>query len=82
MPSTDVTDFSFLALFVSGGQHCLILKCHIGKYAIIGGTLVDSLGEAFDKLGLPVGEDGGPALEDWQKMVIPSCAVSYPVTET
>eukprot|EP00581_Thalassiosira_minuscula_P017726 CAMPEP_0183720976 /NCGR_PEP_ID=MMETSP0737-20130205/13437_1 /TAXON_ID=385413 /ORGANISM="Thalassiosira miniscula, Strain CCMP1093" /LENGTH=522 /DNA_ID=CAMNT_0025950935 /DNA_START=296 /DNA_END=1864 /DNA_ORIENTATION=+ len=60
-------EFPFLALLVSGG-HCQILKClGIGKYSILGGTLDDSLGEAFDKtarlLGLPVGGGGGPAVE-------------------
>lgn len=60
-------NFPFLALLVSGG-HCLLLKCFgIGDYTVIGGTLDDSLGEAFDKtarmLGLPVGGGGGPAVE-------------------
>lgn len=60
-------EFPFLALLVSGG-HCQILKClGIGRYSIVGGTLDDSLGEAFDKtarlLGLPVGGGGGPAVE-------------------
>lgn len=60
-------EFPFLALLVSGG-HCQILKCiGIGSYTILGGTLDDSLGEAFDKtarlLGLPVGGGGGPAVE-------------------
>ena len=60
-------EFPFLALLVSGG-HCQILKCvGIGAYTILGGTLDDSLGEAFDKtarlLGLPVGGGGGPAVE-------------------
>jgi N6-L-threonylcarbamoyladenine synthase len=60
-------EFPFLALLVSGG-HCQLLKCvGIGQYSIIGGTLDDSLGEAFDKtarlLGLPVGGGGGPAVE-------------------
>lgn len=60
-------EFPFLALLVSGG-HCQLLKCMgIGQYSIIGGTLDDSLGEAFDKtarlLGLPVGGGGGPAIE-------------------
>ena len=64
-------EFPFLALLVSGG-HCQILKClGIGKYTIIGGTLDDSLGEAFDKtarlLGLPVGGGGGPAIEELAK---------------
>lgn len=60
-------EFPFLSLLVSGG-HCQILKClGIGRYSVIGGTLDDSLGEAFDKtarlLGLPVGGGGGPAVE-------------------
>lgn len=64
-------EFPFLALLVSGG-HCQILKClGIGRYVIIGGTLDDSLGEAFDKtarlLGLPVGGGGGPAVETLSK---------------
>jgi N6-L-threonylcarbamoyladenine synthase len=59
--------FPFLALLVSGG-HCQLMKCSgIGRYSIIGGTMDDSLGEAFDKtarlLGLPVGGGGGPAVE-------------------
>ena len=61
-------DFPFLALLVSGG-HCQILKClDIGEYSFVGGTLDDSLGEAFDKtarlLGLKVGGGGGPAVEE------------------
>jgi N6-L-threonylcarbamoyladenine synthase len=60
-------DFPFLALLVSGG-HCLLLRClGIGNYQILGGTIDDSLGEAFDKvarlLGLPVGGGGGPRVE-------------------
>ncbi|EED86248.1 predicted protein, partial [Thalassiosira pseudonana CCMP1335] len=67
----DTMEFPFLALLVSGG-HCQILKClGIGQYSIVGGTLDDSLGEAFDKtarlLGLPVGGGGGPAIEQLAK---------------
>jgi N6-L-threonylcarbamoyladenine synthase len=65
--SVRTMDFPFLALLVSGG-HCQLMKCMgIGNYEIIGGTLDDSLGEAFDKtarmLGLPTGGGGGPAVE-------------------
>jgi N6-L-threonylcarbamoyladenine synthase len=65
--SVRTMDFPFLALLVSGG-HCQLMKClGIGNYTILGGTLDDSLGEAFDKtarmLGLPVGGGGGPAVE-------------------
>jgi len=60
-------EFPFLALLVSGG-HCQILRCEsIGNYIVVGGTLDDSLGEAYDKvarmLELPVGGGGGPAVE-------------------
>jgi N6-L-threonylcarbamoyladenine synthase len=60
-------EFPFLALLVSGG-HCLLLRClGVGNYDILGGTIDDSLGEAFDKvarlLGLPVGGGGGPRVE-------------------
>ena len=69
-------EFPFLALLVSGG-HCQILKClGIGNYVIMGGTLDDSLGEAFDKtarlLGLPVGGGGGPAVEALAKLGNPT----------
>lgn len=65
--SKRAVNFPFLALLVSGG-HCQLMKClGIGRYEIIGGTIDDSLGEAFDKtarlLGLPVGGGGGPAVE-------------------
>ena len=64
-------EFPFLALLVSGG-HCQLLKClGIGQYTTIGGTIDDSLGEAFDKtarlMGLPVGGGGGPAVEQLAK---------------
>jgi N6-L-threonylcarbamoyladenine synthase len=75
-------EFPFLALLVSGG-HCQLLKCiGIGQYTIIGGTLDDSLGEAFDKtarlLGLPVGGGGGPAVEKLAREGDPK-AVQLPI---
>jgi len=74
--------FPFLALLVSGG-HCQLMKClGIGRYEIIGGTIDDSLGEAFDKtarlLGLPVGGGGGPAVETLAKEGDPK-AVALPI---
>jgi glycoprotease/Kae1 family metallohydrolase len=66
-PAASVT-FPFLALLVSGG-HCQLLRCGgLGRCEVVGGTLDDSLGEAYDKvarmLGLPVGGGGGPAVEE------------------
>lgn len=42
-------DFPFLGLLVSGG-HCQLLLCEgVGKYTVLGGTMDDALGEAYDK---------------------------------
>jgi N6-L-threonylcarbamoyladenine synthase len=57
-------DFPFLALLVSGGHSQLIAVEGVGRYRIVGETLDDAAGEAFDKvarlLGLPY--PGGPEL--------------------
>ena len=56
--------FPFLALLVSGGHTQLVDVAGLGKYRILGETLDDAAGEAFDKtaklLGLPY--PGGAAL--------------------
>jgi N6-L-threonylcarbamoyladenine synthase len=57
--------FPYLLLLVSGG-HCQCVAVEgVGKYRLLGTTLDDAVGEAFDKtaklLGLPY--PGGPALE-------------------
>jgi N6-L-threonylcarbamoyladenine synthase len=54
----------FVALLVSGGHSMLVEVRAIGQYTILGDTLDDAAGEAFDKtaklMGLPY--PGGPAL--------------------
>lgn len=56
--------FPFLALLVSGGHTLLAEVLGIGQYRILGASVDDAAGEAFDKtaklLGLPY--PGGPAL--------------------
>lgn len=57
-------EFPFVALLVSGG-HTLLVHCEaLGQYRVLGQTLDDAVGEAFDKcasvLGLPY--PGGAAL--------------------
>lgn len=51
--------FPFLCLLVSGGHNMLLLVRDIGDYTVLGTTLDDALGEAYDKvarlLGLKVG---------------------------
>jgi N6-L-threonylcarbamoyladenine synthase len=56
--------FPFLALLVSGGHTELVKVEGIGRYSIIGDTLDDAVGEAFDKTAklLGLGYPGGAAL--------------------
>ena len=56
--------FPALALLVSGGHTELVLMRGHGKYRIIGETLDDAAGEAFDKVAriLGLGYPGGPAI--------------------
>jgi N6-L-threonylcarbamoyladenine synthase len=64
MLEDSVPEFPFLALLVSGGHSQLIEVAGVGRYRIVGETLDDAAGEAFDKvarlLGLPY--PGGPQL--------------------
>ena len=60
-------EFPYLALLVSGG-HCQLLWVQgVGDCSVLGGTLDDALGEAYDKaarmLHLSSETGGGPALE-------------------
>ena len=42
--------FPFLTLLVSGGHCMLLLTKGVGDHQVIGSTLDDALGEAFDKV--------------------------------
>jgi N6-L-threonylcarbamoyladenine synthase len=58
-------EFPYLLMLASGG-HCQILLVHnVGKYELIGQTLDDSAGEAFDKISkmLGLGYPGGPIVD-------------------
>jgi len=56
--------FPFVALLVSGGHSQLMRVGGIGEYTLLGDTLDDAAGEAFDKTAklLGLGYPGGPAL--------------------
>ena len=62
--ATPKPEFPFVALLVSGGHSQIYEVAGVGRYRLIGDTLDDAAGEAFDKtatlLGLPY--PGGPAL--------------------
>ena len=57
-------DFPFVALLVSGGHTQLMRVNGIGQYELLGETLDDAAGEAFDKTAklLGLGYPGGPAV--------------------
>lgn len=64
MLEDDPPGFPFLALLVSGGHTMLIAVRALGDYHLLGTTLDDAVGEAFDKTAklLGLGYPGGPAL--------------------
>ncbi|NQZ22089.1 MAG: tRNA (adenosine(37)-N6)-threonylcarbamoyltransferase complex transferase subunit TsaD [Colwellia sp.] len=57
-------DFPFVALLVSGGHTMLVRVDGIGQYELLGESVDDAAGEAFDKTAKLLGLDypGGPAL--------------------
>ena len=62
--SADPPEFPFVALLVSGGHTQLMRVDGVGRYALLGETIDDAAGEAFDKSAklLGLGYPGGPAL--------------------
>jgi N6-L-threonylcarbamoyladenine synthase len=58
-------DFPVLVLIVSGGHTELILMRAHGEYDLLGSTLDDAAGEAFDKVArlLSLGYPGGPSIQ-------------------
>ena len=62
--SVDPPEFPFVALLVSGGHTQLMAVTGVGDYALLGETIDDAAGEAFDKSAkvLGLGYPGGPAL--------------------
>lgn len=64
MLSGETPEFPYVALLVSGGHTQLMLISAIGRYELLGETIDDAAGEAFDKSAsqLELGYPGGPAL--------------------
>ena len=64
MLEAEPPEFPFVALLVSGGHSLLVRVAGVGRYQILGESVDDAAGEAFDKtaklLGLPY--PGGPVL--------------------
>ncbi len=62
--SADPPTFPFVALLVSGGHTQLMRVDGVGRYELLGETIDDAAGEAFDKSAklMGLGYPGGPAL--------------------
>lgn len=62
--AADAPTFPFIALLVSGGHTQLMRVTRVGDYELLGESLDDAAGEAFDKTAklLGLGYPGGPAL--------------------
>ncbi|KAG7400188.1 putative tRNA N6-adenosine threonylcarbamoyltransferase, mitochondrial [Phytophthora boehmeriae] len=86
--TTPPPEFPFVVLLVSGGHCCLVLAKGVGDYELLGNTLDDSIGEAYDKvarmLGITAsasggkGVHGGKLIED---MAARGNDRAYPFTE-
>jgi N6-L-threonylcarbamoyladenine synthase len=74
--SQDAPTFPFVALLVSGGHTMLLDVAALGQYRLLGESIDDAAGEAFDKtaklLGLPY--PGGPELA---RLAVHGNAVAY-----
>lgn len=73
-------DYPYLLLLVSGGHCQFVAVLSLGAYRLLGSTLDDSIGEAFDKVAkmLGLGYPGGPAIEQLARLGDPK-AFKMPV---
>ena len=84
MLEDDKPSFPFLALLVSGGHTQLIDVKDIGQYEILGDTLDDAAGEAFDKTAklLGLGYPGGAVLSELAEKGIAKFELPRPLLNT
>lgn len=75
--------FPFVALLISGGHTMLIEVRGIGRYKLLGESLDDAAGEAFDKIAklLGLGYPGGPALSKLAEQGKPRYQFPRPMTD-
>ncbi|MEI8243916.1 MAG: tRNA (adenosine(37)-N6)-threonylcarbamoyltransferase complex transferase subunit TsaD [bacterium] len=78
-PGPDET-YPLLALVVSGGHSLLVDTPRPGAYRVIGQTLDDAAGEAFDKAAqlLGLGYPGGPAIDRASRQAVPRAELKFP----
>jgi N6-L-threonylcarbamoyladenine synthase len=73
MSHSEAVEFPCLGVVLSGGHTAIVLMRSIGTYEIVGETVDDAIGEAFDKVGklLGVPYPGGPEIEKLARMAAP-----------
>lgn len=66
-------DFPFVALLVSGGHTQLMVVEGVGQYQMLGESVDDAAGEAFDKAAkmMGLGYPGGPRIAEWAERGTP-----------
>ena len=79
MLEDDAPSFPFVALLVSGGHTLLVEVKDVGEYKILGESLDDAVGEAFDKTAKMLGLSypGGPELAKLAEQGEP-CDIKFP----
>lgn len=83
MLEPDAPDFPFVALLISGGHTLLVQVNGIGEYILLGESLDDAVGEAFDKTAklLGLGYPGGAKLEKLAALGQPFYRFPRPMTD-
>ncbi|PIR99194.1 tRNA (adenosine(37)-N6)-threonylcarbamoyltransferase complex transferase subunit TsaD [Candidatus Collierbacteria bacterium CG10_big_fil_rev_8_21_14_0_10_44_9] len=78
----DNPEYPALGFLISGGHTELVLMHTIGKYQLLGETLDDAAGEAYDKVArmLLLGYPGGPILAEMAKSGTPKYHLPEPMT--
>ena len=76
-----IPKFPILGLLVSGGHTQLVLMKNFGQYQLLGETLDDAAGEAFDKVAkmLNLGYPGGPIISELAKAGYPTYKLPIPM---
>lgn len=74
-------DFPFLGLLVSGGNTQIVIASGLGSYKLLGKTLDDAAGEAFDKTARMIGIEypGGAKIDELAKMGRGRFKISIPM---
>lgn len=75
------TILPLLSLLISGGHTQLVLMHDFGKYELLGETVDDAAGEAFDKVAkmLKLGYPGGPIITELAKKGLPKYKLPIPM---